>query len=52
MLTWELRYPQKGGVNRKREVLEVALPERRANNLPWGRKRLRGGQRVRGNYKD
>ena len=53
ILTWELRYPQKRGVNRKREgVLEAVLPGKGANDLPWGRKGLPGEPEVWGNYTD
>ena len=56
ILTSNLRYSQKRGVNRKRgEVLEVVLPERESNDLPWGRKNLRGspgmGETIQINYK-
>ena len=49
ILTLELRYPQKRGFNRKRGgggVLEVVLPGREANDLPWGRKDFSGGPGV------
>ena len=53
ILTWELRYPQKVGVNRKRGgVLEVDLPGRGANCLPWGRKGLPEGLGIGRNYTD
>ena len=36
ILTWELRYPQKIGVKRKRgAVLELVLPGREANDFLW-----------------
>ena len=51
ILTWKLRYPQKRGVNKKREgVFEVVLPGRRANDLPWGRKGFPGEPEVGRNY--
>ena len=53
ILTWELRYPEKVGVNRKRGgVLEVDLPWRGANCLPWGRKGLPEGPGIGRNYTD
>ena len=43
ILNWNLRYPQKRGVNiKKGEVLEVVLPRKGANDLPCGRKSLPG----------
>ena len=61
ILTWELRYPQKRGVNRKRGGLfKLVLPAlgrggrggREANKLPWRRKDFPGGAGVEGNYTD
>ena len=54
ILTYELRYPQKKGVNRKRGegVLKAVLPGRGANDLPYGMKDLPGGPVVRGSYTD
>ena len=43
ILNWNLRYPQKRGVNiKKGEVLEVVLPRKGPNDLPCGRKSLPG----------
>ena len=54
ILTWDLRYPQKRGVNRKRggESFGSCSAWEGANDLPWGRKDLPGGLGVEGNYID
>ena len=53
ILIWELRYPKKRVVNRKRgRVLEAALLGTGANDLLWGRKNLSGGPGIGGNYTD
>ena len=52
ILTWELRHPQKRGINKKEGGLEVVLPGKEANYLPWGRKDLPVVPEVGGNYTD
>ena len=54
ILTRDLRYPQKRGVNRKRggESFGSCSAWEGANDLPWGRKDLPGGLGVEGNYID
>ena len=54
ILTWELRHPQKRGVNRKRlVVLKVVLPGRgQMAYLGEGRKVLPGVPGVGENYAD
>ena len=45
VLTWELRYPQKRGVNRKRGGSFGSCSAREGtNDLPWGNKGLPGDQ--------
>ena len=51
ILIWELRYPQEG-LTEKGGVLEVVLPMRGANDLPWGKKCFPGGPGLGGNYTD
>ena len=53
ILTWELRYPQKRGINRKRGgSFGSCSAWEEANDLPSGRKDLPGGPGVGGNYTD
>ena len=53
ILTWELRYPQKRGVNRKRwGSFGSSSAWEGANDLPWRRRDLPGGPEVGGNYTD
>ena len=51
ILIWELRYPQEG-LTEKGGVLEVVLPMRGANDLPWGKKCFPGGPGLGRNYTD
>ena len=53
ILTWELRYTQKRGVNRKEEgSFGSCSAWEGANDLPWGRKDLPFGLGVGGNHAD
>ena len=52
-LTWELKYPQKIEINRKRGgSFESYSVWEGANDLPWGRKGLSGGPGVGRNCAD